>query len=101
MVTTSKSVRMWKLAKVARSSMFVAFLLVSRHVSDAMSPFSLEGLGHASWIAKVSTVHGRLMLSTIENDVIIGDGSFIYQGVTLGARCIIEPGSVVKHNVLP
>lgn len=38
---------------------------------------------------------------TIEYDVIIGDGSFIYQGVTLGARCIIEPGSVAKHDVLP
>jgi acetyltransferase-like isoleucine patch superfamily enzyme len=46
-----------------------------------------------------STWQGRAI--TIENDVIIGEGSYIYQGVRLGARCTIEPGSVVKHDVLP
>jgi acetyltransferase-like isoleucine patch superfamily enzyme len=46
-----------------------------------------------------STWQGRAI--TIENDVIIGEGSYVYQGVRLGARCTIEPGSVVKHDVLP
>jgi acetyltransferase-like isoleucine patch superfamily enzyme len=46
-----------------------------------------------------STWQGRAI--PIENDVIIGEGSYIYQGVRLGARCTIEPGSVVKHDVLP
>jgi acetyltransferase-like isoleucine patch superfamily enzyme len=45
-----------------------------------------------------STWQGRAI--TIESDVIIGEGSYIYQGVRLGARCTIEPGSVVKHDVL-
>jgi acetyltransferase-like isoleucine patch superfamily enzyme len=38
---------------------------------------------------------------TIGNDVIIGEGSCIYRGVKLGARCTIEPFSVVKCNVDP
>jgi white-opaque regulator 2 len=37
----------------------------------------------------------------IEDNVIVGAGVFIYRGVRLGARCTIEPGSVVKYNVLP
>jgi white-opaque regulator 2 len=37
----------------------------------------------------------------IEENVIIGAGAFIYPGVRLGAGCTIDPGSMVKHDVLP
>jgi acetyltransferase-like isoleucine patch superfamily enzyme len=37
----------------------------------------------------------------IEANVIIDAGACIYPGVRLGTNCTIEPGSVVKHDVLP
>jgi hypothetical protein len=39
--------------------------------------------------------------SIVQDEVQIGANSTIYPGVTLGARCVVRPGSVVKRSVPP